>query len=55
LTYECRLRPGSKFHNGDPRTTEDVKFSFERYQSAAATTLKDHVRDVEIRGWCAFT
>ena len=48
LTYEFRLRPGLKFHNGDPLTTEDVKFSFERYKGAGATALKDHVREVEI-------
>jgi peptide/nickel transport system substrate-binding protein len=48
LTYEFRLRPGLTFHNGDPVTTEDVKFSFERYQGAAAKTLKDQVREVEI-------
>jgi peptide/nickel transport system substrate-binding protein len=47
-TYEFKLRPGLKFHNGDPVTTEDVKFSFERYQGAGATTLKDHVGEVEI-------
>ncbi len=34
LTYEFKLRPGLSFHNGDPVTTEDVKFSFERYQGA---------------------
>ncbi len=48
LTYKFKLRPGLKFHNGDPVTTEDVKFSFERYQGTAAKTLKDHVREVEI-------
>ena len=48
LTYEFKLRPGLKFHNGDPITTEDVKFSFERYKGTAATTLKEHVREVEI-------
>src|SRR5437763_14972232 len=35
-TYEFKLRAGWTFHNGDPVTTEDVKFSFERYKGAAA-------------------
>ena len=48
LTYEFRLRPNLKFHNGDPLTTEDVKFSFERYHGAAAKTLHEHVTQVEI-------
>jgi peptide/nickel transport system substrate-binding protein len=48
LTYEFKLRPGLKFHNGDPLTAEDVKFSFDRYKGAGATILHDHVREVEI-------
>src|SRR5262245_45509804 len=36
LVYEFKLRRGLKFHNGDPLTTEDVKFSFERYKGAGA-------------------
>jgi peptide/nickel transport system substrate-binding protein len=48
LTYEFKLRANLKFHNGDPLTTEDVKFSFERYRGAAASTIHDHVKEVEI-------
>src|SRR5262245_37799408 len=29
-TYEFKLREGLQFHNGDPFTAEDVKFSFLR-------------------------
>ena len=43
LVYEFKLRPNLKFHNGDPLTTEDVAFSFERYHGAAAKTLHEHV------------
>src|SRR6266853_6306562 len=46
LSYEFVLRQGVRFHNGDPVTADDVKFSFERYKGAAATTLKNHVAAV---------
>ncbi|HUG35697.1 MAG TPA: ABC transporter substrate-binding protein [Candidatus Limnocylindrales bacterium] len=47
LTYEFLLRKGLRFHNGDPITSEDVKFSFERYRGAASKTLKERVAAVE--------
>ena len=48
LTYEFVLRKGVRFHNGDPLTAEDVKFSFDRYKGGGATTLKARVAAVEI-------
>jgi len=47
LVYEFKLRQGLRFHNGDPCTAEDVKFTFERYKGAGAKELKDKVKQVE--------
>src|SRR5262249_40186786 len=46
LTYDFALRKGVRFHNSDPVTGDDVKFSFERYKGAGATTLKARVAAV---------
>jgi peptide/nickel transport system substrate-binding protein len=47
-TYEFVLRQGARFHNGDPVTSEDVKFSFERYRGAASKLLHERVPVVEV-------
>src|SRR6478672_1663250 len=47
LVYEFVLRDGVKFHNGEPVTAEDVKYSYERYRGAANKALKDRVAAVE--------
>ncbi len=44
--YEFKLREGLKFHNGDPFTAEDVKFSFQR--AKGSKILREKVREVEI-------
>src|SRR5262249_38468847 len=48
LVYEFKLREGLKFHNGDPFTAEDVKFSFERYRGVSAKVLHERVKAVEV-------
>jgi peptide/nickel transport system substrate-binding protein len=47
VTYEFVLRKNAKFHNGDPVTAEDVKFSFERYKGSGAKVLKDAVKEIQ--------
>jgi peptide/nickel transport system substrate-binding protein len=48
LTYEFALRQGLTFHNGDPFTAEDVKFSFLRYKGTSAKLLHERVKAVEV-------
>src|SRR5881409_207763 len=48
LTYEFKLREGLRFHNGDPFTAEDVKFSFHRYRGTSARQLHERVKAVEV-------
>ncbi len=38
-TWEFRLRPGVRFHDGAPFTSEDVKYSIQRTSDPKATTL----------------
>jgi peptide/nickel transport system substrate-binding protein len=47
LTYDFVLRKGVLFHNGDPVTSGDVKFSFARYHGNASSLLKQRVDTVE--------
>src|SRR5262252_8453306 len=44
LSYTFVLRKGVRFHNGDPVSAEDVKFSWDRYKGASAKLLKDKVK-----------
>src|SRR4051812_1107701 len=47
LSHTFVLRAGAKFHNGEPVTAEDVKFSYERYRGNAAGFIKSNVASVE--------
>src|SRR5438045_6744681 len=47
LSYEFVVRKGALFHNGEPVTAEDVKFSYERYRGAAHDLLQAHDPSIE--------
>jgi peptide/nickel transport system substrate-binding protein len=48
VTYEFVIRKNAKFHNGDPVTAEDVKFTFERYKGSGAKLLKERVKAIQV-------
>ena len=48
MSYSFVLRSGIAFHNGEPVTAEDVKFSFERYRGAAKGPLHERVASVDV-------
>jgi peptide/nickel transport system substrate-binding protein len=47
LCYEFVLRDGPKFHNSEPVTAEDVKFSFQRYRGASHDLMASRVAEIE--------
>jgi peptide/nickel transport system substrate-binding protein len=47
-TWEIKLRKGVKFHNGDPLTTADVKYTYDTYKGAAKSLFKEKVKELVI-------
>jgi peptide/nickel transport system substrate-binding protein len=48
LAYDFVLRKGARFHNGDPVTADDVKFSYDRYKGASAKLLQEKIKEVQV-------
>ena len=53
LAWTFHIRPGQKFHNGDPLTAHDVKFSLERQMAphslaAAAATMRRTIKSIDV-------
>src|SRR4051794_5703625 len=47
LTYEFTLRDDAVFHNGEPVTAEDVRYSFQRYRGTDHAPLHDRVDGID--------
>src|SRR3954447_13529263 len=47
LSCDFVLREGTTFHNEEPVTADDVKFSFERYRGNLHDVLKSHTASVD--------
>src|SRR5438067_904449 len=47
LTYDFVIRKEAKFHNGEPVTAEDVKFSYERYRATSHDLMKANLASIE--------
>jgi peptide/nickel transport system substrate-binding protein len=53
LSWTFKLRPGQKFHNGDPLTATDVKFSLERQMgpgslAASAAVMRRTFKSIDV-------
>jgi peptide/nickel transport system substrate-binding protein len=48
LSHDFVIRKEARFHNGDPVTAEDVKFSFERYRGTLQSEMKTRIATIEI-------
>ena len=42
-----KLRPGARWHDGEPVTAEDVKFSFDAFKEHGSVALKTAFTDLE--------
>ena len=54
LTWTFKIRAGQRWHNGDPLTAHDVKFSLERHMNhpgsiaAAAASMRRSIKAIEV-------
>src|SRR5437764_8822441 len=47
LTHDFVIRKGAMFHNGEPVTAEDVKFSYERYRGTSHELMQQNLGSIE--------